>query len=190
MSRIKERRLFWALLMAGLVADLGSKMWAEAALRPAGWVVGHATPVHPVIEGVFAWKWAGNVGAAFSMLAGQVALLAIIGVAVLIGIVVYAYRVGPQHRGMHVALGLVSSGAVGNIVDRMRLGYVRDFMYFDFDLPFHESVGFIPQRYPVFNVADIAILTGAILLVIASRKLEQDEKAATPSATGSSSRRR
>ena len=71
----------------------------------------------------------------------------------------------PSHQ---VGFALIVSGAIGNVWDRVTLGWVRDFIYFDFDLPFHEAVGFIPQRYPVFNVADITILAGAIMLIILS----------------------
>lgn len=162
------KAIFWIWLVVGLVADLGSKIWAESSIMPTGWQPGQTTPVIPVIEGVFAWKWAVNLGAAFSILHGQVALLATIGSLALIGMVFYVYKLDPSEKGLLVGLGLVASGAVGNVSDRIRFGWVRDFMYFDFDLPFHDSVGFIPQRYPVFNVADISILVGAVFLVVAS----------------------
>ena len=163
------RKMFWIPLVVGLVLDLASKVWAEAAFQPTGWEPGVPTPVHPVINGVLAWKWAGNTGAAFSMLDGRVALLAIVAIAALCGLVYWVYKTPEDDRFTQLALGLIASGAVGNLWDRLMLGYVRDFIYFDFDLPFHQSVTFIPQRYPVFNVADIAILGGAILMLWATR---------------------
>lgn len=179
-SLVEDKRLFWAIALGGLVLDLGSKMWAEASFRPEGWTVGSPTPVHPFIEGVFAWKWAGNLGAAFSMFEGRVFMLAAIGLLALCAILWYVHKTEPGDKWMQVSLGLIASGAIGNIYDRIQLGWVRDFMYFDFDLPFHESVSFIPQRYPVFNVADIAILSGAILLIglsVREARREAREKA-------------
>ncbi len=171
-----ERRLFWIILVIGLVADLASKVWAHSAVMPEGWQLGDPTPTIPVIEGVFAWKWAANVGAAFSMLAGQTVLLSVIGIAALGGVFWYVHETEPTQTSLLVGLGLVGSGAIGNVYDRVRFGWVRDFLYFDFDLPWHESVSFIPQRYPVFNVADIAILAGVVLMLIALSRMEQPEK--------------
>lgn len=173
-----ERRLFWILLVVGLIADLWSKAWAQGAVMPEGWELGHYTPSIPVIEGVFAWKWAANIGAAFSILSGQTTLLAVIGIAALIGVFWYVYQTPTDQRMLLVGLGLVGSGAIGNVADRIQFGWVRDFMYFDFDLPFHESVSFIPKRYPVFNVADIAILGGVILMLVALSRMKEPEKPA------------
>ncbi len=175
----KSRQIFWIILIVGLIADLASKEWAESAVQPSGWEYGQLTAPIPVIEGVLAWKWAVNVGAAFSIFAGQVFMLATIGLIALGAIGVFVYRTPPHHKAFIGSLGLVASGAVGNIYDRIRFGWVRDFIYFDFDLPFHDSVGFIPQRYPVFNVADISILIGVIILFITSQKIEQEKKQQT-----------
>ena len=172
------KAIFWWFFIIGLVADLGSKAWAGAAVRPENWQLGMETPVIPVIEGVFAWKWAVNLGAAFSIFHGKVVFLAVVGAVALIAMFAYVYTVKAEERGMLIGLGLVASGAVGNVADRVTYGWVRDFLYFDFDLPFHETVSFIPQRYPVFNVADISILVGAVLLVVASYQQEKRAKAA------------
>ncbi len=180
-----ERRLFWGCLVFGLVVDLGSKAWAQAKFQPDGWSPGIATEVHPIIEGVIAWKWAGNIGAAFSMLAGKVTLLAVLGVVILAGLIWYVYQSDPRERLLAGTLGFIAAGAVGNVSDRIRFGYVRDMLYFDFDLPFHEAVSFIPRRYPVFNVADIWIVVGAILLVIVVQKQENARKRAEAEAAAS-----
>ncbi len=171
---LSDRRPFWICFVAGLIADLGSKVWADGAVRPQGWEVGDPTAAIPVIEGVLAWKWAVNIGAAFSIFAGQVFMLAAVGLIALGAIGYFVHSTEPRHKLFHASLGLIASGAVGNIYDRLSFGWVRDFIYFDFDLPFHDSIGFIPQRYPVFNVADIAILAGVVLLFIASRKMDQE----------------
>ncbi len=178
----RGKSIFYICLVAGLVLDLWSKNWAEATVMPAGYTPGMPTPVVPLIEGVFAWKWAVNHGAAFSMLSGNTLLLTVVGLFALGVMMLYVYRAQVTERLLLVGLGLVASGAIGNLWDRIRFGWVRDFMYFDFDLPGHESLPFIPQRYPVFNVADIAILAGAVLVVIASSRQAKAEAAAARAA--------
>ncbi len=170
-----EKLLFWGVLLGGLVSDIGSKMWAEATIKPDAWELGTRipTPKFAFIEGVLAWKWAANIGAAFSMLAGQTVLLSTVGFIALLGVLWYAHQTPKSDRLMLVSLGLIASGAIGNVFDRVTRGYVRDFIFFDFELPFHESVSFIPKYYPVYNVADIWILVGAVCLLIAGYRAEK-----------------
>ena len=172
---VTDKPYFWAVLVAGLVSDIGSKMWAEAAIKPIDWALSSRTPTPtvPFIEGVIAWKWAANIGAAFSIFSGQTVLLATVGLIALLGILWYAHITPKSDRLMLVSLGLVASGAIGNVFDRVTRGYVRDFIFFDFELPFHETVGFIPKYYPVYNVADIWILAGAIMLLVAGYRAEK-----------------
>ena len=179
-----DKPLFWGILIAGLVSDIGSKMWAEAAIKPEGWELGtrFPTPTVPFIDGVIAWKWAANIGAAFSIFSGQTVLLASVGCIALLGILWYAHVTPKSDRLMLISLGLVASGAIGNVFDRITRGYVRDFIFFDFELPFHESVSFIPKYYPVYNVADIWILAGAVMLLIAGYRAEKQLAAAKASA--------
>jgi len=177
-QHVTEKKLFWYVLIVGLVLDIWSKVWAENAFKPEGWIVGDPTPTHAFIEGVLAWKWAGNLGAAFSMFSGQVVMLAVVGIFALGVVFFFVSQCPANDRTQLVSLGLIGSGAFGNIYDRIRFGWVRDFIYFDFDLPFYESVSFIPRRYPVFNVADIAILFGVITLVAVQWRLAKEEQAA------------
>lgn len=164
-----SKGLFWIVLIGGLVADLASKAWADAYVRPTDPIV------TPIIEGFIGWKWATNEGAAFSILEGRPVVLGLIAAAVLSVLFLYMYKADPKRRWYLAALALVASGAIGNLHDRMLLGHVRDFMFFTFDLPMH-GWGFkfwvidfeIPLKYPVFNVADIAIIAGVILLVLMS----------------------
>lgn len=181
----KSKGIFWIVLIAGLVADLASKAWADANVRPTD------PDVTPIIDGFIGWKWAMNEGAAFSIMHGRPVLLALIAAAVLGALFLYMYKAEPKRRWFLIALGLVASGAVGNLHDRILLGYVRDFMFFIFDLPFHGwGVKFwvidfeIPVKYPVFNVADMAIIAGVLLLVLMSlKKQPPKEQAATTEAS-------
>src|SRR6202041_2337946 len=96
-----------------------------------------------------------NVGAAFSFLATasgwQRWLFIGLAVAVSIAIVAWLWRMPRSHRLLAAGLSLVLGGAVGNVIDRIRLGYVVDFIHFHWDRAY----------FPAFNVADSAITVGA-----------------------------
>jgi signal peptidase II len=102
-----------------------------------------------------------NVGAAFSFLASasgwQRWLFIGLAVAVSLGIIVWLYRLP---RGAHsllaAGLALVLGGAVGNVIDRIRLGHVIDFIHFHWERAY----------FPAFNVADSAITVGAACLLL------------------------
>jgi signal peptidase II len=114
-----------------------------------------------VIAGYWDWELAMNTGAAFSALdfgtATQI-LLAIIAALALGGIGVYAYRLRPDQRLERIALGLIAGGALGNLVDRLRHGGVTDFIRW--------RVG--DHRWPIFNIADAALLVGVVVMFAAS----------------------
>ena len=162
---VTHKWAFWLVLLVALIADIASKGWADTHVRPLG------SAVAPVIDGVLAWKWAENQGAAFSLLRERPELLSLIAVGVLAFVILFAFR-AERKRGWYLAaLGLVAAGAIGNLYDRLLLGFVRDFMFFDFDLPWSGYSIFGHQfkaveRWPVFNVADVAILGGVGILLL------------------------
>lgn len=145
------RRLPWLLLIAVVVlaVDLGTKALVVATMRPG-------EPIS-IIGDVFRLNLIRNSGAAFSMATGMTWLLTLIAVAVVIGVI----RIGRtlRSRGWAVGLGLVLGGALGNLVDRLfrspgpLQGHVVDFIS-------------VTRWWPVFNIADSAIVCGAILLVV------------------------
>jgi signal peptidase II len=102
-----------------------------------------------------------NVGAAFSFLASasgwQRWVFIGLAVVVSIGITVWLFRL-PRgtHALLSAGLALVLGGAVGNVIDRIRLGYVIDFIHFHWDRAY----------FPAFNVADSAITVGAACLLL------------------------
>ena len=101
-----------------------------------------------------------NVGAAFSFLATasgwQRWLFIALAVIVSIGIVVWLYRM-PRSQGLLACgLALVLGGAIGNVIDRIRLGAVIDFIHFHWDRAY----------FPAFNIADSAITVGAACLIL------------------------
>jgi signal peptidase II len=102
-----------------------------------------------------------NVGAAFSFLASasgwQRWVFIGLAVCVSIAIIVWLWRLPPGTRGLLAAgLALVLGGAIGNVIDRIRLGYVIDFIHFHWERAY----------FPAFNVADSAITVGAACLLL------------------------
>jgi signal peptidase II len=101
-----------------------------------------------------------NVGAAFSFLATasgwQRWLFISLAVVVSIGIVVWLYRMPRSHGLLACGLALVLGGAIGNVIDRIRLGAVVDFIHFHWDRAY----------FPAFNIADSAITVGAACLIL------------------------
>ena len=97
-----------------------------------------------------AFEYVENTGAAFGILRGQTWLLSILALLVATGFVAMFWSHLPTDRLLRLSVALVIGGAIGNLIDRVRLGYVVDFM----------AVG----AWPRFNVADSAITIGIVLL--------------------------
>jgi len=142
------RPLFYAVVVLVIVADQISKAWATAALRPLGSVT--------VVPGFFDLAYGRNPGIAFGMFPHQGLLVGAF--IILLALVAIYYSRGLNWAGWEPNLvgGLLCGGALGNLVDRLRLGSVVDF--FDF------YIG--PHHWPTFNVADsfICISVGWIVL--------------------------
>lgn len=106
-----------------------------------------------------------NRGAAFSILQGQRWFFLLITVAVVVGVIVYLQRMRREGRTlMCVALCLLLGGAVGNFIDRALYGEVVDFLQFNFRFSLFGKD--IDYTYPIFNVADSAIVVGVILILV------------------------
>ncbi len=149
--RSRSSRLLLALVVIAAVvylADLGTKTLAVARLVPG-------EPVQ-IIGDTVTFTLVRNSGAAFSMATGYTWILTIIALAVVATIIRFSRRLGSA--AWAVGLGLVLGGALGNLTDRIfrepgpLRGHVVDFV----------SVGW----WPVFNVADSAVVSGAVLLVV------------------------
>ncbi len=134
----------------------------------------------PVIPGFFNLTYLTNTGAAFGILAGQETLwrqVFFVGVAavalVVIGFMYRRLRAGSAWYG--AALGLIAGGAVGNLIDRVRLGSVIDFL----------DVYIGAHHWPAFNVADSAICVGVAVFLVKNIFWPQGEAGDTkPSRTG------
>lgn len=129
------------------------------------WVVGNVDRFRPlqVIQGFLQLRYTENTGAAFGFLQGWTGPLSIAAVAIVVAILLSASQVSSGGYVSMLALGLVVGGALGNLVDRVHLGYVVD--YVEVYGP-HLNINNTVYTWPIFNVADSAISTGVVLLLI------------------------
>lgn len=143
------RRWSW-LAAAVIVLDQASKLLALHALRDG--------PV--ALAPFFNLALAYNTGAAFSFLAnaGGWQNYFFVGIAIVVSIVilVMTQRLAREEMQVAAALMLVLGGAIGNVIDRIRLGHVIDFI----------DVYYRTWHWPTFNIADSAIFIGAVLLIL------------------------
>lgn len=154
-------RLAWLWLsLLVFVVDQASKFWFDNNLSMYQQIV--------IIPDYFSWTLAYNTGAAFSFLADAAGwqrwFFAAIAVVVSGVLVVWLKRLKPGETWLAVALALVLGGALGNLVDRVVFGHVVDFIL----LHWHQQ-----WYFPAFNVADMAITGGAILLALDMFKSEK-----------------
>lgn len=141
---------FWLTMLLVLIADQLSKLWVVHNFEPGESRI--------VLDQVLYLTYVQNQGAAFGILPGR-SWLFLVGALLVVVVFVILNSRRRQSKSVQVITGLITAGALGNVIDRVRLQYVIDF----FDLGW----------WPVFNIADIAIVSGAILLIII---LFRDEK--------------
>ncbi|WP_054694767.1 signal peptidase II [Syntrophomonas palmitatica] len=134
---------FWSSLTTVLVLDQFSKYWLSSHL-PQG-------SSRPLLDGFLYLTLVHNRGAAFGLFWGWDKIFLFCAAIVILGIIIYQMKYHPADR-LAIYMGLLAGGAWGNLIDRLRLGYVVDFL----DL----------RWWPVFNIADVAIVCGGILLVL------------------------
>ena len=137
--------VLYAILAAILIVlDQLTKHWAVTALVQG--------PI-PVIDDVFEFQFHKNPGVAFSLLEGKQWLFVPISLLMTVLLIAILIR-SPLHKSKFfcISIVMVISGAVGNLIDRIMLGYVVDFLYFKW------------IDFPIFNFADCCVVIGACLL--------------------------
>lgn len=97
-----------------------------------------------------------NTGAAWSILDDNTWIVTVISLLIIIGIIYYVYRNRVSKKILKIGYGLILGGAIGNFIDRIVYGYVIDFI--DIDI--------FGWNYPIFNLADMFIVVGVILVMI------------------------
>lgn len=122
-------------------------------------------PAIVLAEGIFELRYLENRGAAFGMLQNQKVFFILVSLIVLAAIAYLLFKMpqGKKYAPLHFLLVLIASGAVGNMIDRIRLEYVVDFFYF------------VLINFPIFNVADIYVSVSCVVLAILMLFVYKDE---------------
>jgi signal peptidase II len=167
--------LFWSIAVGGAAFDLGTKSWIFARVGPP-----HSPPLK-LISNILELRTSHNKGALWGLGSGfaySSEVFAALSIAATIAIVWFLFvRGGAKDRVLTAALGLITAGALGNCHDRLRFGYVRDFVYFHVD-----SINF---SFAIFNFADNMLVLGAIILMLLA--LRPEESLPQPSEPSSAS---
>ncbi|WP_028670550.1 signal peptidase II [Saccharospirillum impatiens] len=162
-ARMKQSA--WLLIAAVVVAlDLWTKSLATQMLQ-----YGRPLEILPVLD----FTLLHNRGAAFSFLSSaggwQRWVFTLIALAVSTVLLVWTLQLKPHERWLSVTLPLILGGALGNLYDRLTLGYVVDFVHFHWQ----------GRYFPAFNIADAAITAGAIMMIIDALWLQPRRNANT-----------
>jgi len=144
-------RILLAVTVIVLIIDQATKVFVDRTMA--------LYQSLPVIDGLFSITYLRNRGAAFSFLANfsyRIPFFIAVSLVALVVIVIALRRLRDDQRLAAAALSLIFSGALGNLIDRFRLGEVIDFL----------DVYWKTHHWPAFNVADSAICLGVGLLVL------------------------
>lgn len=146
--------VIFAVLAAALLGlDQWVKAWTVSAFAaPAEGMVATADPAKSFLPGLVELTRVHNFGAAWSSFSGQRWLLLAVTGAIVAAVAFLLLRRIVRHPFGVCACWLILAGGLGNIIDRARLGYVVDMLHFVFW-----------PSYPVFNVADICVVCGAVM---------------------------
>ncbi len=164
---MKSKLPYFIITATVLAADQLTKAWATASLKPVIFI--------EVIPGFFRLSYATNRGVAFSLLAdSQFDLrwaLAAISLAAALFVISYFRRAPANLTRLNISLALLLAGIVGNLIDRVRLGEVVDFI----ELHWRDL-----YSWPTFNLADSAICVGAVLLALEMLREERVARMQAP----------
>ncbi len=142
--------LIWILIMLGsVIVDQVSKLL----------IVRYLDPAEPFViwKGILRFTYVENEGAAFGMLSDQRWIFMVLSVVAIVGLLLYLWKWPPESAWACVAIALIAGGGVGNMIVRVRLGYVVDFIDF-YPLP--------TLWFWVFNVADACVCVGGAILFV------------------------
>lgn len=140
--------LYIVTFLVVVIGDQLSKMLVSSAM-----ILGQS---QTIIENFFYYTYSHNQGAAWGILSGHVSLFIVVAVVALGGMIYYFSKTSAKDKLTRYGIVLTFAGAVGNIIDRVALGYVRDFL--DFVI--------FGYDFPVFNIADMAVVIGVGLIII------------------------
>ena len=139
--------IYSAVILLGIALDQLTKLLASLYLKPIDDV--------PLWDGVFHLNYHENTGAAFGMMADARWIFMLFSTVAILLFGVYLFSGRVESRLTGVAMAMIVSGGIGNMIDRIAAGYVVDFLYFKL------------INFAIFNVADAIVCIGAGLLVLA-----------------------
>ena len=142
--------LIYKILIAGgiILVDLLTKSFFQSYF-----VDGDRNPI-VIIDKVVSFVYVKNTGAAFGMFENNAAMLAVFSILFLVVFLIFDVICGSKNIWYFLGFSFILGGAIGNMVDRIAFGFVRDFIYLDF------------INFPVFNVADMFLTVGVICFSI------------------------
>lgn len=146
-AALVERLLLFSMALLVITADQYTKFLVESNLA----LFEVYAPI-PSLESVFRIFHIYNTGATFGLFAGGGDIFRYLAIVVSLGIIYYNHILSGNQRLLRLALGLQMGGALGNMIDRFRIGHVTDFI----------DIG----PWYIFNLADLAVVSGAVILGI------------------------
>jgi signal peptidase II len=156
LGRVAGLVIMVAVAVLVFALDQATKAWVTSNML--------SHEIRPLVEGLVRLRYTENTGAAFGLFQGGTLALSVAAAAIIGGIVLSATRMGAGSPALMLALALVLGGAVGNLSDRLRLGYVVDFIEV---YALRADIRGTVYTFPVFNVADSAITVGVLLIMAA-----------------------
>lgn len=143
------------IIFLGLLLDRLTKVWAMGSLKEENGVV--------LIKDFFKLEYLENRGAAFGILQNKLLLLALVTLLIIAGMIYYIIKYKPKSKFLRISFAFIISGALGNLYDRVFYKYVVDFI-----LVHYKEV----YNFPTFNMADMLVVVGTVILAISIVKEE------------------
>ncbi|KEJ00846.1 signal peptidase [Clostridium botulinum A2B7 92] len=137
------------VLILGIFLDRISKIWALNTLASGKDII--------VIKNLFTFSYLENRGAAFGIFQNRLIFLSLITAIVILGVAYFIVKYKPASKLLKISLALTISGAIGNLIDRIYYKFVVDFIMLHYKDVYY---------FPTFNVADMLVVIGTVLLAI------------------------
>lgn len=146
---IMKHKISWGyylvLVVALIIADQLMKWWIARTIPRNGF--------REFLPGIMGLTNLRNDGAAWSLLEGKQWFFAIVSIVAIV-VLVYLMHRFTGNEWIEISLSLIFAGTIGNFIDRLRFGYVTDMFEF------------LPVNFPVFNIADVCLTVGVLILII------------------------
>ncbi|MFL0195531.1 signal peptidase II [Clostridium sp. WILCCON 0269] len=146
------------IILLGLAIDRITKIWIIQTLPENSQI--------DVVKDIMSFFYLKNKGAAFGIFQNKVYFLTIITIVVIVGMIYYIFKFKPESKIIKISFSLIISGALGNLIDRIAYKYVIDFIAIHFKNIYY---------FPIFNIADVLVVTGTIVLAFCLLREERYE---------------